>query len=302
MGNLKERLRNAAAAHITLPRSRKRYEALAGEWRREFPEPTFDQLQSQLATHAQIWSPQYDRWRRELRVRDIRHRKYWEYAFIMEALEQRGMFAAGKRALGFGVGKEPIASYLATRGVDVLATDLTSERAASEGWRDTNEYASTFDELNAFGVCDPEVFRRHVTFRSVDMNAIPPDLRGFDCAWSSCAFEHLGSIERGLAFVENSIATLRSGGVAVHTTEFNLSSNDETVDNDSTVIFRRRDLEALKERLKSRGHRVEPLNFNPGVGELDAHIDVPPYTEHNHIKLLIERFVTTSFGIIVTAA
>lgn len=292
----------AAAARLSLPGSRKRYEALRTEWRREFPEPSLSTPKSQLATHAQIWSPQYDRWRKDLKVRDIRHRKYWEYAFIMEALEQRGMFVPGKRALGFGVGKEPIASYLATKGCEVLATDLTFERAASEGWRDTNEFASTFEELNSFNVCDPETFRRQVKFQSVDMNSIPADLREFDFTWSSCAFEHLGSITRGLAFVENTLTTLRPGGVAVHTTEFNLSSIDETVDNDSTVLFRRRDIEELFARLTAKGHRVEPLNFNPGGGELDAHIDLPPYGDHNHIKLLIERFVTTSIGLIITAA
>ena len=38
--------------------------------------------------------------------------------------------------------------------------------------------------------------------------------------------DRIGSIELGLQFIENSMATLRPGGVAVHTTEFNLEDGE----------------------------------------------------------------------------
>lgn len=134
------------------------------------------------------------------------------------------------------------------------------------------------------------------------MNAIPEALRGFDFCWSACALEHLGSLEAGARFVESSLRTLAPGGVAVHTTEFNLSSNDDTVDAGHTVIYRRRDLEALAERLRARGHHVEPLDFDPGSGVLDRYVDVPPFLAEPHLRLRLERFDCTSIGLIVRAA
>ena len=47
--------------------------------------------------------------------------------------------------------------------------------------------------------------------------------------WSSCSLEHLGSISHGIEFILNSLKCLKQHGVAVHTTEFNLSSNEETL-------------------------------------------------------------------------
>jgi len=61
------------------------------------------------------------------------------------------------------------------------------------------------------------------------MNAAPSDLSDFDFCWSASAFEHFGSIDQGLAFIERIIECLKPGGRAVHTTELNVSSNDDTV-------------------------------------------------------------------------
>ena len=80
-------------------------------------------------------------------------------------------------------------------------------------------------------------------FRVVDMNAVPDDLRGFDFSWSSGAVEHLGSLAAGADFVLAQMDCLRPGGVAVHTTEFLVSSDVDTVEAGGTVFYRRRDVE-----------------------------------------------------------
>ena len=43
----------------------------------------------------------------------------------------------------------------------------------------------------------------------------------------------------------DSLRFLRPGGIAIHTTEFNVSSNDNTVADGDTVIYRKRDIEDL---------------------------------------------------------
>ena len=85
----------------------------------------------------------------------------------------------------------------------------------------------------------------------------------------------------------------------MHTTELNLSSNSATLEKGGTVIFRRRDFEALAARLVAAGHQVFPITFDSGDSDLDRVIDLPPYSSDPHLKLQLMRWVTTSFGMIV---
>ncbi len=131
------------------------------------------------------------------------------------------------------------------------------------------------------------------------MNAISDDLTDFDYVWSSCAFEHLGSIERGLSFVLRAMHCLKPGGLAVHTTEFNLSSNSTTIESEDLSVYRRQDIERLVRALEREGHRVWPLNLQPGTGPVDRYVDVPPYRTEPHLKLRLSRFVITSIGLAI---
>ena len=209
------------------------------------PEPTFPSLVWQLCTTAQTRAPAYLEWCDVIGRRpDAQRRKVWEYCYALQGLTEQLGLSAGQRGLGFGVGREPLPSVFAARGISVVATDQSLEMAQGTGWIQSKEHAANVDQLLHPKICDAETLKSHVSFRDVDMNAIPDDLTGFDFLWSSCALEHLGSIERGLRFIERSMSCLKPGGVAVHTTEFNLVSNDATVDNDGTVLFRKRDLAA----------------------------------------------------------
>lgn len=264
-------------------------------------EASFVQPVSQACTYKQMQDPLYAQWCDALHESPSTHRKQWEFCYILQALQTAGMLEAGRRALGFGVGDEPLTAAFAARGIAVMATDLDVEHAAQRGWIETEQHARSKEMLNGRDLCPPEQFDRLVNFRSMDMNRIDPDLKGFDFCWSACALEHLGSIEHGLRFIEASLACLQPGGVAVHTTEFNCQSDHRTLDNASTVLFRKRDLIALARRLRRRGHEIV-LNFDTGDQPLDLHIDVPPYAQDNHLKLQIAQWVTTSFGVIVRKA
>jgi SAM-dependent methyltransferase len=188
---------------------------------------------------------------------------------------------------------------MAARGCSVVATDLDQETAAGHGWVETGQHARQLDDLNDRGLCAPDAFRELVSFRAQDMNAISDDLTDFDFVWSSCAFEHLGSIEHGLAFVTRAMRCLKPGGLAVHTTEFNLSSNGPTVEIPDLSVFRRKDIERLVRSLEHDGHRVWPVNLQPGTGPVDHFVDLPPYRAEPHIKLRLSRFVITSIGLAI---
>ena len=87
----------------------------------------------------------------------------------------------------------------------------------------------------------------------------------------------------------------------MHTAEFNCSSNGRTLDHAGTVLFRRRDFEDLARRLRAQGHRMD-FNFHLGSEPLDLHIDAPPYAADKHLKLRLDRYLTTSFGLVVQRA
>lgn len=243
--------------------------------------------------------PLFEHWCKALKQELRFHRKLWEFVYIVQVLHERNCLMEGARGLGFAVGQEPLADFFASRGVEVLATDLDPTIGAEKGWAETNQLA--FDKWSLYrGICAKSQFDYLVSFANLDMNHIPGDIGEFDFCWSACSLEHLGSIEKGARFLEESLRPLRPGGLSVHTTEFNVSSDDATVDNEGTVIFRRRDIKAIAARLRELGHEVAPLNFYPGAHALDAYVDLPPYKDDPHLKLRLAGFACTSIGLIIT--
>jgi hypothetical protein len=229
------------------------------------------------------------------------HRKMWEWLFIAEALHERGMLAPGRRGLGFGVGQEPLVAAFAAQGCDLVATDQPHELAVSSGWTDSSvEWAGGLENLPTHDLVSNEELARRVQYRDVDMNHLPDDLRGFDFTWSSCALEHLGTLEAGTDFVVAQMDCLRPGGVAVHTTEYLVSSDDSpsTVEQGGTVFYRRSDIRALIDELRRAGHTID-MDYTLGSTPDDVHVDVAPYSDV-HLRTQLGEYVTTSVALVVT--
>lgn len=262
-----------------------------------WPEPSLTWPVSQMCTEAQFREPAYAYWCEVIREAPRFHRKQWEFCYVLQVLATKGRLAPGMTGLGFGVGGEPLAAVLADRGVTVLATDLAVEAASAQGWVETAQHAHQLQDLNQRAICPPDRFAALVSFREVDMNCLPDDLGAFDFVWSACALEHLGSIRLGGEFILNSLKLLKPGGIAVHTTEHNLQDGPSTLDDTSTVLFRRQDLQQIIDEAAQLGFRTT-VNWSPGSGELDAYADVAPYSVDRHLKLAIGEYVTTSMGLI----
>jgi hypothetical protein len=265
-------------------------------------------LTSQVCTLHNLTSPALKAWGDQLRpVWDpngtnplpmLTHRKMWEWVFICEALSEREQLQAGRSGIGFGVGKEPLVALFAAKGCRIVATDLPTESAEAAGWRQSGEeYADGLTGLNDLGLCPPEDFLGRVSYRDVDMTQLPADLGQFDFSWSSCAFEHLGSLDAGIEFVIRQMEFVRPGGVAVHTTEYNTSSNETTIDQGATVLYRRRDLSRLADRLLGLGYRIT-LDLTEGDTPSDRHVDVPPFTD-THLRTMLGAYVTTSVALVI---
>jgi SAM-dependent methyltransferase len=277
------------------------------------PRPAAVPLTSKLCCQDDIEQDWLRYWLTQLHMAPVYHRKVWEDAFVMQALWNAEMLQQGRRGLGFAVGAESLPSYLASRDVDVLATDLDPADDRATVWANTAQHTSHLSQIFRPNLVNEHQFKRRCEYRSVDMNDITPELHGqFDFCWSVCALEHLGSIENGLAFIENSVLCLKPGGVAVHTTEFNLDDSGETIDQWPTVLFQRRHFEDLSARLAAHGHTLLAIDYNPGSGLMDRFVDLPPYASNQgwqmsaptspHLRLSIDGFAVTSIGLIIRAA
>jgi len=229
------------------------------------------------------------------------HRKVWEWVCIAQALQERGVLAQGKRGLGFAVGAERLPSLFASLGAEILATDI-GESDIANNWKQSGEYAGAIDGLYFERYLPRADFDRRVQYKHVnmlDLDGLQPG--HYDFIWSACALEHLGSLQNGLDFIVRSTKLLKEGGVAVHTTEFNISSLDATVEAGDTVLYRRGDLERLDCALRDVGAGLMPLDLDPGTHEFDLKYDVPPFyhSARRHLKLRLAGYVCTSVLLVV---
>ncbi len=259
----------------------------------------FGKRRSELCKAKDYKTDWFMHWCNQLGEKPNYHRKQWEFVYVMQALWERGCIEEDKNGLVFAVGTEPLPAMFASFGCNILATDIFPEKGIEMGWTNGNQLCFGLESLNTRQLCDEEAFARRVKYRPVDMNDIPDDLQNFDFNWSSCSFEHLGSLEKGFGFLKNQMKTLKPGGWAVHTTEYNISSNDETQENESTVIYRYRDIEKIVTDLRNEGHFVEELDFSLGGLPEDFAVDVEPHQQKIHLKLQVDKYVVTSIGLII---
>ncbi len=248
-------------------------------------QPSFAVPVSQLVTALQFLEPEFKRWAlHEMGWQFGFNRKVWEYAYILQALHFHGKL--GGKGLGFGVGREPIVPVLLRHGATLVASDLADEEAQSRGW-----------ESMRFEVADTS----RLAFRFVDMNDIPSDLRGFDFLWSCGSLEHIGGLENGIRFVERAMDCLRPGGLAVHTTEFTLTSNEHTYESPELSFYRQRDIESLAARLRRAGHAIE-LNFARGWHPVDGIVCTEQSPWEFMVRAAVAGHTITSIGLIIRKA
>ncbi|MDB5170465.1 MAG: hypothetical protein JWO35_159 [Candidatus Saccharibacteria bacterium] len=230
----------------------------------------------------------------------LKANKFWQNAIMAQILHERGLLKAGNKAIGFGVGQERLPAAFAKAGVKVVATDQDFRTEKAKHWQ-KYELATSAQSLNKLSICNAKKFHENVSYESLDMTKIPSKFSGeYDIAWSNCALGHLGSIESGLQFIINSAKCLKPGGYAVHTTEINVISNGETVDNNKdTIIFRPKDIYSLSKRLQAEGYELDPLKLNFGTSDMDQRISISPVFGNDYSKLQVGGHIITQIVLIV---
>lgn len=277
------------------------YRAFIGSERPITSPPLPVNFQSTLCHQAHFGLDQYRFWVKALKDRPKFYRKQWEFVFIAQTLYERGLLAPGRRGLVFGAGEEPLPALFASFGAQIVATDQARDTAEEGGWTRTGQHTHDLSALNRHGICTERMFNELVSFMAVDMNAIPDSLNDtFDFCWSACSLEHLGSLQNGLDFIEHSLKTLKPGGIAVHTTEFNLSSDDDTIESRDLSLYRRRDIDAFIAKMTAKGYITSPVDWELGEGFAETVVDLPPFGRGEpHIRLKAGQYDTTSIGLII---
>jgi hypothetical protein len=261
-------------------------------WR--FEPPTLDRPVSQLCTAAQFDEPAFREIIQALGLRTGRTRALWEQAWIVSVLATDGLIAPGKSGVGFDAGRDRIASLLAARGVSVLGTggtvadDKEAEARRLQMFHPEAVHIEDFDRLVSFLELDARHLRR-----------MPP--ASHDFCWSIGVPSRLGSIEAALDFLEASLVALKPGGLAVHTFGFNLTSDSATWELPDLVLLRRRDIEALAEKLAPAGHRIVTLNTHPGSDLADETVKTEAHGPIGH-RQRHGFAVATSFGLAIRKA
>ena len=259
--------------------------------------------EGQVASGYHVDDPQYRVSSDALGEGNLFHRKHWEWVFIHATAERAGLLRDGSSALGFGVGREPLVSAFAERGVRVVATDQPSGSAGA--WADTGQHSEQVRELLRPEICATERFDRLVSFRAVDMTSLPDDLGEHDLVWSSCCFEHLGSADAGFAFVRDAMRFVAPGGVAVHTTEFDLArfrslrESGSTAAGDYVCFYRRREIARLVRRLRAEGFGATVDLRVSRDHPMERKVDRVPYSHDPHLRVAVADRVITSVGIVV---
>lgn len=263
-------------------------------------------LKSHSIVFSDFQSEWYKHWAKKLQQTSsgkgkfaLRANKFWQNAVMAQALFEHGMLQDGKKCLGFGVGKERLPALFASMGVKVTATDQDFTKAKAKQWNNGQLAQGAFS-LNENGICTPDLFAKNVEFMPLDMNNIPTRLHGkYDFLWSNCALGHLGSIEKGLGFIESSLRCLKPGGWAVHTTEVNIISNDETVTTGDTVIFRLKDIYTLCRELTKQGFVCSPFSLSSSTSRQDDRVSLNPVWGTDHTKILVGGHIATQIVLII---
>lgn len=259
--------------------------------------PTIKNPVCQLTTAEQWEEDDFKRILSDLKIKRRFHRKQWEQVFVIRALEKSEKLKKNKKGLGFACGTELLPSYFASKKCKITASDNFLENSSS-GWVKTNQHSNCAESLFKPKYITEDDFKKYVTFKNIDMNNIPKNyFNSFDFCWSVCAMEHIGGIKKAEEFLKNSLRCLKVGGVAVHTTEFNLSSNKDTFDLKNNAAFRHCDIIRI---LESLGDDFEyEINLTIGDHPLNFYVDFQRNEPDKHLKIENRNFILTCVGLII---
>ncbi len=143
------------------------------------------------------------------------HRKAWEWVQTVYGLDCLGMIRPNVRALGVGVGWEPLSFFFANHVAEVVATDLYPVESE---WTDREGNPKILEDPKDFAPYPyPE---ERVKFLRMDGTRLEFPDESFDVIWSCSSIEHFGRHDGAAKAMREIERVLRPGGVASVITEY----------------------------------------------------------------------------------
>jgi SAM-dependent methyltransferase len=171
---------------------------------------------NKLADITDWQQPSFQQAAAALQIAEPPSRKNWEFIQVYQGLQTLGILNESSRALGLGVGHEPLIYAFCNTCKEVIATDLYN----SATWATAEMETEKVYHLNPF-----PYERDRLTVRSMDMTAIDYPDESFDFVWSCCAVEHLNNFQDLHQLYREIHRVLRPGGIAALTTEFKIAGD-----------------------------------------------------------------------------
>ena len=218
--------------------------------------PTLIDPVSQIATAAQLREPTAGGWMSRLRPKGNSALEHWRKVYTLQVLRRYDMLEQGAIGLAFEPSPSGVPAALAAMRTNVVAV------FPSRPGHPLNPETLKHD-LRGRAPCDGALFEESVAVRVASWRRIPPELVNFDFVWSARANERLYSVAAAGQFVEDVMACLRPGGLAVHTMSYDLSPSGRSIPSSDRILLQQGDVERLALVLVSRGHEVAQFRFDP---------------------------------------
>jgi len=247
--------------------------------------PTLADPVTQVATGEQLREPVAGGWMARLRPKGTSGPEHWRKVYTLQALRRYGMLEEGALGLGFERSASGMPAALAAMGTKIVAA--FPSRPGSQP-----KPAALKRDLADRAPCSKAVFDQNVAARVSSWRRIPDDLVNFDFLWSARANEALYSVAAAAQFVEDAMACLRPGGLAVHTFSYDLAPSGRKIPSTERVMLQQGDIERIALLLVSRGHEVAQFKIDasdpiltPGVAVDAQHRAM----DHTMVGLIARR-------------
>ncbi len=225
--------------------------------------PTLADPVTQVATAAQLHEPVAGGWLARLRPKGSSGVEHWRKVYTLQALRRYGMLEGGAVGLGFEPSPSGVPAALAA--LDTKVTALFPVRPGHPP-----SLTGLKEDLAERAPCAPDRFDALVDVRLASWRRLPEDLLNYDFLWSTRVNERLFSVGATARFVEEAMACLRPGGLAVHVMSYDLSPGGRSVSSWDRMLLQQGDIERIALLLVSRGHEVAQFRIHAADPILSA--------------------------------
>ena len=217
--------------------------------------PTLANPVTQVATATQLREPVAGSWLARMRPKGSSGPEHWRKIYTLQTLRRYGMLEEGAIGLGFEPSPSGVPAALAA-----MHTNVTTVLPTRGGPHPNIEAVKR--DLAGRAPCDKDLFDANVRVRVASWRRIPDDLANFDFIWSARANERLYTVASAISFIEESMACLRPGGLAVHVMSYDLSPSGRSVPSSERMLLQQGDVERIALLLVSRGHEVAQFKID----------------------------------------